>query len=545
MRTLGLLFLLASGAALAQGRGHPTEAMERGAPQAQDASRPDEDDVFGGEEAPAKETPARADEEDVFGGGEAPTKEAVPASTSAAAADRDAADLEGPATVSAFDRGDEVDDPLRIGGQLYFRSQASWSKGQKGRDVPITLPTLVDAYLDAKPSDRIRGFVSGRLVFDASQALGSAQDTADAGSGTDTTGMGLFGQARGNPSVVLDQAWLRFDVDRKLFLTVGKQHVRWGVSRFFVPTDFLSPQARDPLAVFDARLGASMAKVHIPVESLGWNFYAIGLLDNAGPANALGKLGGALRAEMLLGPAEVSLGAVFVKDRKARYGLSVSSPLGPVDVYGEVAVREGTDAPVYQPVPGFSIEGLREDLLEVPLTFSRTIQEVDTSRWNANASGGLTYTLAYADNESITFGAEYAFNQFGVDDFRLYPILQAVGIQTKQVLFQPFNVGRHYGAVYAMLMDPGPLQRTTFTVSSLANLSDRSAVARLDVIYRALQYLQVEGFASVNYGRAGGEFRYGGDLVLPIRNAQNEVVQTPVYPPVPQASFGLGLRVSI
>lgn len=578
------------GVALAQGRGHAAETRGQSLPGAQPTrpagqDRPDEDALFGGEEAPARQgsAPAPADrpsEDALFGGDERPTapaepsappgaEDARPGDPGAGEDDRDAKALSGPATQSLFDReGGEVDDPLRIGGQFYFRAQTSTSQGTaRPSDALFTAPTLVDVYLDARPTERVRGFVSGRLVYDASLPLGSgsasgsptggtgntpASDPAQ-GSGSATAGAGLFG-SRPNPSTLLDQAWLRFDIERAVFLTIGKQHVRWGVSRFFNPTDFLSPQRRDPLAVFDARVGASMVKVHVPVESLGWNFYAIGLLDNAGPASVLGQLGGALRAELLLGPAEVAVGAVVQRGVEPRYAFNVSSPLGPLDVYGELALRRGADRPQLRAREGTDpISELRvdrgvyslpsaEDLLRV----SGQLEQVEVTDWNAQASGGLTYSLAYSENDSVMLGVEYGYNSLGTDDPRLYPAQLLLGT------FQNFYAARHYGALYAVFLDPGPLERTQLIVSSIANLSDRSAVARLDVIYRALQYLQVEAFGSVNYGRPGGEFRLGMDFQLPERGADGlpilengRLKAQRLSAPIPVASFGLGLRINI
>ena len=56
--------------------------------------------------------------------------------------------------------------------------------------------------------------------------------------------------------MVLDQAWLAFDIAHTVFLTVGRQHVKWGVGALSTPTDFLASAPRDPLALFDARLGS-------------------------------------------------------------------------------------------------------------------------------------------------------------------------------------------------------------------------------------------------------------------------------------------------
>jgi hypothetical protein len=54
--------------------------------------------------------------------------------------------------------------------------------------------------------------------------------------GTSATGFTTFSVGRG-PNSLLDQMWIRFDILETVFVTAGKQHVRWGTGRFWQPTD--------------------------------------------------------------------------------------------------------------------------------------------------------------------------------------------------------------------------------------------------------------------------------------------------------------------
>ena len=75
----------------------------------------------------------------------------------------------------------------------------------------------------------------------------------------------------------------KLDVYRTLFITVGQQPIRWGEGRFWNPTDLLNQQARDPLAIFDERLGVGLVKLHLPIEALAWNLYAVANLEGVTP----------------------------------------------------------------------------------------------------------------------------------------------------------------------------------------------------------------------------------------------------------------------
>ncbi len=500
-------------------------------------ARPDEDALFGGAAASpqgdtaesAPPSSGRPSEDNLFGEGpaEPPAAPASPAQAEAQApgtteGSRDERVLGGAETQNAFDTEEATEDPLKIGGQFYLRATTQGSEGVSFGSTSFAAPTLVDGYFDARPMDRLRAMVVGRLSYDPTVPDGSGQDSGSGGF------PGLGSAARQNPRVLLDQAWLRFDIERTVFVTVGKQHVKWGSSRFWNPTDFLSPQRRDPLALFDARTGASMVKLHVPWEAEGWNFYALAMLDNAGPANNLGRIGGAVRAEVVLGETELAASAVAQRGRKPRFGLDLSSALGPLDVYAEAALTQSTDLPLYRLPEGTTQEDLFAGDIQV--------EEYFPTGLTPQVSGGATYSFAYADNELATVGFEYFYNAMGYPTELAYPYLLSKG------QFQPFFLGQHYGALYAVVAGPGSWDRTTFILSNLGNISDRSFISRLDVTHRALSYLTVEAFAAVHYGRRGGEFRFGLDIP-PL------TVDGQPFPgfkqPAPTFQLGMGLRINI
>ena len=482
------------------------------------ATRPDEDSLFGGDTA-----------------ADAPSGEAEPRQPSltepaAPGGDRDSEALGGPATRNAFDSEEAVDDPLKIGGQFYLRGNVAASEGVSFGDTRFSAPTLVDGYFDARPSDRLRGFVVGRLSYDPTLSNAPTEGVPS------------------NPRVLLDQAWLRFDVERTVFLTVGRQHVKWGTGQIWNPTDVLSPQRRDPLAFVDLRTGVSMVKLHVPWESRGWNFYGIAVVDDVGtdagavrdpsgstpqepgsePVNRLSRIGGALRAEVVLGPAEVGASALAQRGRKPRFGLDVSSGLGPIDVYGELGLKKGTDRPLYRIPKGTTLEDIFQNGVEVESFVPEGL--------TPQVTGGANYSFPYGENDLATVGVEYFYNSTGYPSAIGYPYL------LNQKAFQPLYVGRHYGAAYVFLDRPGPLERTAFNLFTLGNLSDRSFLSRLNVTHRVLTHLTVEAFGAVHYGRKGGEFRLGftvPDVTINGQDIKSFTVAAPTF------ELGAGLRISL
>ncbi len=479
-------------------------------------ARPDEAAMFGEEpDAGVSAAPGEADaglsrasEDQMFGGGE--TAGAADGGTGEQS--RDDQQLSGGSLKSLFDTGESKVDWLKIGGMAYLRATGSWGLDQPPSQWAVTNPDLLDVYLDARPNERVRAFALGRLTYDPTQPSG---------------GLNAFGRPNpSNPAVNLDQLWLRFDIEHRVFVTVGRQKVKWGTGRLWQPTDYLNSTKLDPLAPFDLRLGVNMVKVHVPVEKQGWNFYGYGLLDNNGPAGTLGKLGGGLRGEFVLGPAELGLDAAWVEGRRPRYGVDLSTALGPVDIYGDVAIRSGKDFVVF-----------RETGIYDPMNPAASFSQGTLSNGiTAQATAGIAYAFNYTDKNTLTIGVEYFFNPAGADKPELY----LPAIYTGNFTF--FYNGQHYLGFFANAPGIPDYPWITLNLFNLVNFSDPSGIARLDAFFRVLTYLQFEAYVAVNYGAKGGEFRFGGNF--PAVQTANGVVG-PFSVPYPVASAGLGLRLSL
>jgi hypothetical protein len=486
--------------------------------------RPSERDIFGGPEASGTAAPSTPTTTP-------PTT--TPSTTSASPSggtDRDRALLDDENNgIQHLSDYQAPDNPLQIGGQLYLRMQSSALQGQTPDRWSLTAPSLLDVYLDARPNPRVRAFVLGRMSYDPTAAPGSAAAGALTGggggafSGGSATGFTTNNVARG-PTSVLDQLWIRFDIRQRVFVTAGKQHVRWGTGHFWQPTDYLHPVKRNPLDVFDARAGATMLKVHVPWEARGWNFYGFGVVEDPNQAsNTLRQVAGGARAELVIAGAELGLDALVKPDQKPRYGIDLSTGIWELDVYADVGIRSGQDfnvvhrvtdpnagilcAPAVGLPAGAAVKDLSAEYAVAPLSGVKT-----------QAVGGINWAHKYNDNDLFTIGAEYFYNQPGYNDPTLYPGLLFNSSNTTMLNF--FYTGRHYGALFASFPAPYDLNRTTFTLSTLGNLSDQSFISRLDYGFTLLTHLSLEAFVGVHYGNQGGEFRLGFDVPTQYRVQQ-------------------------
>ncbi|HSY40358.1 MAG TPA: hypothetical protein VLA79_12540 [Polyangia bacterium] len=286
--------------------------------------------------------------------------------------------------------------------------------------------------------------------------------------------------------------WIRFDILDRVFVTAGKQHVHWGTGRFWQPTDYLHQEKRNPLDVFDARPGTTMLKLNVPWEEKAWNFYGFLIAEDPNaPTPTLGDVAGAFRVEGVVAGVELGADTYLRRGQKPRYGFDLSTGIYDFDVYADIAVRPGGD--FEHDFPGVGTPG----------------QLYPFTGYETQVVGGINYSRKYNDNDAWTVGVEYFYNHPGYDNASAYPVLLAEAFSRNDPSAFPFfYVGKQYGAVYLSLPAPYSWNYTTFTLSTLGNLSDESFITRIDYAVTVLTHLSVEAFAGVHYGHLGGEFRF-------------------------------------
>jgi hypothetical protein len=166
---------------------------------------------------------------------------------------------------------------------------------------------------------------------------------------------------------------------------------------------------------------------------------------------------------------------------------------------------------------------------------STLIQTVPVQGPAFQASGGVNYSFAWKENRQATIGLEYFYNEAGYSDPHPYPILIFQG------QFKPFYLGQHYAALYVTAEGPDEQKLTSYTISTLGNLSDGSFVSMLNFSWRVLTYLTFEAYADVHYGTTGGEFKFA--LNTPALTYGTNTI-APINLPASLFDLGIGFRMS-
>ena len=400
---------------------------------------------------------------------------------------------------------DDASERLAIGGQLYLRLEVQAQDEEAPEGYDLVSPNTLDLYLDARPIDRVRTYVRGRLAYDPTFS-GVEEDASD--------GLGsILGAQSTDLAGFLDQLWVKFDADHRVFFTVGKQRVRWGTGRVWNPTDFLNGQRFNPLALFDPRLGVGLIKVQVPFEDIGANLYAVANLEGA---QTLDQIGVALRAEIALEQAEVAVSGSWRSGEPLRLGLDLSGGLGDFDLRAEAALLYDLQSPF--------LTGTWSGA--EPLELSGVSARYRNDELIPQIVVGGDYTLDYGDGEQAILGLEYFYNDTGYDSAELYPLLalapnlyqiQNLGLadlgftSEPPTLLQPLYLGRHYLSAFVLLPQPFGAEDWFTTFTGIVNLSDGSAVLRVDQSVQLFRFLTLRAYGNVHLGNEG-ELRLGVDV---------------------------------
>jgi len=165
-----------------------------------------------------------------------------------------------------------------------------------------------------------------------------------------------------DPSLVsasLSELHFSFDVDKLVFVRIGKQLISWGASYFWTPEDFINMQQAQPtvLSVVDIRKGKPGLRIHIPLHSANL-FLFTDFSSIVVPGQPIGTLaetiGQAWRLDGVI--AGVNLGTVGYasKNGPTHIGFDATGNALATDIYGELALNMAKKN-YYTPTYAYSI----------------------------------------------------------------------------------------------------------------------------------------------------------------------------------------------
>ena len=296
--------------------------------------------------------------------------------------------------------------------------------------------------------------------------------------------------------VEIFEAFSDFQIKDLLFFRAGKQTVQWGVGYFFSPADVLNLVSIDPEDPEVQREGPIALKTHFPFAA--HNLYLYLLADDIDRPYEIAV---APKLELLLGNYELGMGGFYQFDLTPKGMLTVTGPLGDLDLFAEAMVQWGSER-----------------------TFVNLSPPPDTSTRENTLLFSGTAGFGYLNTDwNLSLFAQYFYNGQGYDtsydyekliedasDFLpLPPEIPTPAIITSADILYP---GKHYLAAsigWIGLLD------SSFSLSLLyvANFSDGSGLITPTLTWDPVDHVSLSTGVRIPYGERGDE--YGPNEYIP------------------------------
>jgi hypothetical protein len=373
--------------------------------------------------------------------------------------------------------------------------RADWTLGLSRQDEePLSKATWTSSpkaylFVDSRPREDLRGYL--RFSIKPTSSANATMIGSSAQGQSDTSPLSLL------------ELWIKWQpAGEGIFWTLGRQPIKWGNAQFWNPTDFLAEETRNPLAFFDDRSGIDAARLNIPLEGANASFTFIVSSPRSSPVTTIQTPDGrqaaqnetttlkdlqlAARAEWSVASSEIAASIAWRENGPTRYGIGLSSGIGPLDLELEGACTAESNRTFFKQLekPDGSVTAVPEDRDQLCLP---------------QGVAGLSWEFGYADNDSAALGAEYFWNGLGHSE----PILELASVVSGNAT--PLYVAEQYAAAYVLLPSPGSWEDTTIQATYIKNLSDFSELYRLSIVETIMEFSLIS--VGANYRNGLGEFR--------------------------------------
>jgi hypothetical protein len=272
----------------------------------------------------------------------------------------------------------------------------------------------------------------------------------------------------------LSEIHLSFDIQKRVFIRLGKQMISWGSGYFWSPEDFINLQKSQPsiVNVVDQRSGKPGLRLHIPIQSA--NLFLFTDFSSRAPGTIPGvvskTIAQAWRLDVTLAGVNIGTVGYLPMNAPAKIGFDATGSAFATDIYGEVALSflEDKAAPA-------------------------TALSLGASR-------------LFGQEKNWTCRGEFYYNDTGYSDVRIS------GLPTGY--FTPFYSGKYYA--YAELSGAN-LFSSLFNCSvyGFVNLADRSFSTTLQGTFTLPRLVPITVFARYFGGNSDREFTstFGGNAL--------------------------------
>jgi hypothetical protein len=269
----------------------------------------------------------------------------------------------------------------------------------------------------------------------------------------------------------LSEIHLSFDIQKRVFIRLGKQLISWGSGYFWSPEDFINLQKSQPsiFSVVDVRTGKPGLRLHIPLHTA--NLFLFTDFSSRAPGTISGAfsetIAQAWRLEGTLAGVNIGTVGYLSKGNPAKIGFDATGNAFATDIYGELALSFLSNRNT--PATAFSVGASR----------------------------------LFGQEKNWTCRGEFYYNDTGYSDVRISELPPGS--------FTPFYSGKYYA--YAELSGAN-LFSSLFNCSiyGFINLADRSYSTTLQGTFTLPRLVPITVFARYFGGNSDREFTssFGG-----------------------------------
>lgn len=372
------------------------------------------------------------------------------------------------------------------------RSEAEEKKtlGFSGEAISV----LEDVVYSSAAGNPFNSYIVGNLMLDARLKNG-----VKAFANMETA---YYSRSR-ETSSALREAFLDFNLDRRVYFRTGKQVLQWGRCYLWNPTDLVNVEKRRFTRKIGYRDGAYGVKFHIP---FGTDYNIYGFLDTGNAATDR-DLGGALKFELLAGRTEMAFSGWAKRNKRPVFGYDLSSRVGDVDIAGEISLARRDNTRFIRNDAGM-------------LNIYRKNDD-----WVAKAAVNFSEGFRLGNfNDRLTVTTEFFYNQSGYtkspfSDKTLYAfsgplaVLLPAGTKSQFLLanglYEPNYLSRYYGAVFTSI-SRFIITDMTLNLNYVRNLNDQSGVLSTGLNYKTLNDFSAGLLVNAFLGSANREYTFSG-----------------------------------
>lgn len=358
---------------------------------------------------------------------------------------------------------------------------------------------LEDVVYSSSPGNPFNSYITGNLMLDARLKNG-----VKAFANMETS----YQSKTRETSSVLREAFLDFNLDRRVYFRTGKQVLQWGRCYLWNPTDLINVEKKPFTRKIGYRDGAYGVKFHVP---FGTTYNIYGFLDTGSAAEDR-DLGGALKFELLSGKTEMAFSGWAKRNRRPVFGYDLSTRLGDVDIAGEVSAAR-RDNTRFIRASGGALETYRKNddwVTKAAINFSEGFRL-------GNFNDRLTVTTEFFYNQ--TGSRKSPFRDRAVYVFPGPLALLFPGGGTKGTfllangLYEPNYLSRYYGAVFTSITR-FIITDMTLNMNYVGNLNDHSGVLSAGVTYKNLNDFSAGCLVNAYLGPARSEYTFSGARLM-------------------------------